>query len=95
MIRLPPSIFNRDQTKADYWLDKLKMYFRVNCNVAGFNSPMRKVTITLSYIKGPQVAGWVCNFGNILDQLHPDHNNIPAVWEQFLLEFEQQFIDSQ
>ena len=91
----PPSIYNGDRTKANDWLEELKMYLRVNRDVAGFDSPIKKVTVALSFIKGPQVAEWVCDYGRVLDTLDPTNNNIPAVWDQFLDEFEQQFMDSQ
>ena len=49
----PPFIYNGDRTKADDWLKELKMYLRVNRDVAGFDSPINKVAVTLSFIKGP------------------------------------------
>ena len=91
----PPSIYNGDRTKANDWLEELKMYLRVNRDMAGFNSPIKKVAVALSFIKGPQVAGWVRDYGRVLDTLDPTNDNIPAVWDQFLDEFEQQFMDSQ
>ena len=91
----PPSVYNGDRTKADDWLEELKMYLRVNRDVAGFDSPIKKVAVALSFIKGPQVAGWVRDYGRVLDTLDPTNDNIPAVWDQFLNKFEQQFMDSQ
>ena len=70
------------------------MYLRVNRDVAGFDSPIKKVAVTLLFIKGPQVAGWVCNYRGVLDTLHLTDDNILAVWNQFLDKFEQQFMDS-
>ena len=91
----PLSIYTGDRTKADNWLEELKMYLRVNRDVAGFDSPIKKVAVALSFIKGPQVAGWVHDYGQVLDMLDPTNDNIPAVWDQFLDKFEQQFMDSQ
>ena len=56
---------------------------------------MKKVSLTLTLIKGPEVAGWVQDMGRWINQLDPVINNVPLVWEQFLHEFAQQFQDSQ
>ena len=77
----PPSIYNKDRTKANNWLEELKMYLRVNRDVAGFDSPIKKVAVALSFIKGPQVAEWVGDYGRVLDTLDPTNDNIPAVWD--------------
>ena len=61
----------------------------------GFNSPIKKAALTLTVIKGPEVAGWVRNMGHWIDQLNPTLDNVPFIWEQFLLEFARQFHDSQ
>ena len=39
--------------------------------------------------------GWVRNMGHWIDQLNPTLNNVPFIWEQFLLEFARKFHDSQ
>ena len=56
---------------------------------------MKKAALTLTLIKGPEVAGWVHDMGHWIDQLNPTLDNVPFVWEQFLLEFTRQFQDSQ
>jgi hypothetical protein len=56
---------------------------------------MKKVALTLTLIKGPEVAGWVHNMGHWIDELYPAIDNVPMVWEQFQLEFACQFQDSQ
>ena len=33
--------------------------------------------------------------GTWIDNLHPVDDNIPEIWEHFLIEFEAQFLDSQ
>ena len=90
-----PQIFTGDRTKSDDFIEELKAYLRVNRDVAGFNSPIKKVALALTLIKGPQVAGWTRDVGNRLDQLDPLTQNLPAIWDRFLEEFFRQFRDTQ
>ena len=90
-----PQIFIGDCTRADDFIEEVQGYLCLNQDVAGFNSPMKKVSLTLTVIKGPEVAGWVRDMGRWIDQLDPVINNVPLVWEQFLHKFAQQFQDSQ
>ena len=76
-------------------LKKSRDTFRLNQDVPGFNSPIKKAALTLTLIKGPEVAGWVRDMGHWIDQLNPTLDNVPFVWEQLLLEFARQFHDSQ
>jgi len=50
-----PAIFDGDRLKADKFIEELKAYYRVNRDVAGFNSPIRKVALALTLMQGPQV----------------------------------------
>jgi len=90
-----PQVFTGDCLLADDFIEEVKGYLRLNQDVAGYNSPIKKVALTLTLIKGPQVAGWTCDMGNWLDTLDPILDNIPDVWDQFLYEFSQQYQDSQ
>ena len=58
-----PAIFTGDRTKAEDFIKEVKAYFCVNQDVAGFNSPIKKVAFTLTLIKGDEVAGWVKDMG--------------------------------
>jgi hypothetical protein len=49
----------------------------------------------LSHISGEETTGWQWEMGNFLDTLDPIADNIPAVWDQFLTEFREQFQDMQ
>jgi hypothetical protein len=89
-----PDDFNSDRTKADDFIEEVKGYLRLNAEVAGFNSPRKKIAFTLTHMKGPEVAGWVRDMGTLLDNLDPA-NNVDALWEQFLTEFAAQYQDSQ
>jgi hypothetical protein len=56
---------------------------------------MRKVALALTFMKGPEVAGWVTSMGNWLDELVPANDDIPLVWDHFVMEFTLQYWDSQ
>jgi len=90
-----PQIFSEDQLLADDFIKEVKGYLQLNQDVAGYNSPIKKVALTLTLMKGPQVAGWTHNMGTWLDTLDPILDNILDVWDQFLFEFSQQYQDSQ
>jgi len=90
-----PQIFSGDCARADDFIEEVKTYLHLNDDVTGFNSPMKKLTFVLTLIKGPDVAGWCHNMGTFYDQLDLLIDNIPALWEQFLHKFEQQFQDTQ
>src|SRR5216683_3311731 len=65
-----------------------------NQGVPGFESPIRCIAIVLTFIKGPQVDGWVEGILEGLEQLHPINNNIEYTYLNFLSRFESQFTDS-
>jgi len=90
-----PQVFTGDCLIADDFIKEVKGYLRLNQDIAGYNSPIKKVALTLTLMKGPQVAGWTRDMGTWLDTLDPVLDNIPDVWDQFLYEFSQQFQDSQ
>src|SRR6267142_2259860 len=90
-----PQIFTGNCAKAQDFLDEVLGYFRANRGVAGFESPMRKVSITLTMIKGSEVAGWERDMGRWIDALDPAVDDIKLVWEQFQTEFMEQITDSQ
>jgi Retrotransposon gag protein len=75
-------------------MQEVKAYLRLNQDVPGFNSPMKKVAFVLTYIKGPDITGWARDVGEVLDDLQMPQDNIPILWTQFCEEFEQQYMDS-
>ena len=89
-----PDTFDGDQTKVEDFIKEVKGYLRLNQDVAGFNSPMKKVAFTLMHMKGPKVANWVKTMGETIEGLNPLVNNIPAVWTTFLDTFNAQYQDS-
>ncbi|KAI9511811.1 hypothetical protein F5148DRAFT_1373533 [Russula earlei] len=88
-----PQIFTGDWALAEDFMDELRAYLGYNVDVPGFNSPIRKVALALTLIKGPAVVGWRCDMGTWIDSLDPIADNIPVVWEQFQVEFQNQFMD--
>ncbi len=65
-----------------------------NQGVPGFKSPIRRITITLTFIKGPQVNGWVEGILEGIKQLHPINDNVEYMYLNFLSHFKSQFVDS-
>jgi hypothetical protein len=74
-----PEKFNGDQCLADDFIEKVKQYLHLNQDVPGYNSPMKKVAFTLTLMEGPEVTGWVCQMGEVIDRLNPLMQNFPAV----------------
>jgi hypothetical protein len=89
-----PQIFMGNCSKADNFIEEVKGYLHLNQDMAGFDSPIKKIAFTLMLIKGEDTVGWTRDMGDFLDGLTPT-DNIPDLWMQFLLEFGQQFQDTQ
>ena len=90
-----PFVFDGDRTKADDFIDKVKGYLLLNQDVNRFNSPIKKVAFTLTLITGTDTTGWTRDIQTWLEGLNPAMDNVPVVWEQFLIEFANQYQDSQ
>ena len=90
-----PQIFYGDQSKADNFIEEVKGYFHLNANIAGYNSPYKKVAFTLTLVKGEETAQWVQNMENWLNMLNPIADNVEDLWLQFLEAYAYQFQDSQ
>jgi hypothetical protein len=86
MMGALPEKFTGDRTQAQNFLDTIKGYIHLNQDVAGFNSPKKKVAFVLTLLEGPEVASWKRDIGEWIDELEA-HENIPAVWTLFLHEF--------
>jgi len=53
-----PTAFDGDRLRADDFIEEVKGFLRLNQDVAGYNSPIKKVAFTLTLMHGPQIAGW-------------------------------------
>jgi hypothetical protein len=82
-----PQIFSGDRSQADDFINELHGYLRLNRNVAGFNLPITKVSLALTLIKGPEVTRWAWDMGNWVKAFDSDTQNVPAIWDTFLLKF--------
>ena len=89
-----PDTFDGDRAKAEDFIEEVKGYLHLNQDVAGFNSPIKKVAFTLIHMKGPKVANWVKTMGETIEGLDPLVDNIPAIWTTFLNMFNTQYQDS-
>jgi len=90
-----PTEFNRDQAKADQFMNELQHYFHMNATVPGLQSWICCIAIALTFIKGLTVDEWALNQGDWVDRLDPLIEDVPNVWTNFLLEFRKQFQDMQ
>ena len=89
-----PQVFDGDRTKVKAFMEEVKGYIRLNTNVNGLNSPMKKVSFVLTLVKGDDVRSWVEDMGRVIDRLDPLVDNIPEVWDHFCAEFATQFLDT-
>src|SRR5712672_611191 len=88
-----PADFHGDQAKGEDFLGECKGYLLLNEDVPGFDSPKKKIQFVLTHMKGPDVAGWVKDMQTLLTTIDPA-NNVPILWDQFLVEFERNFQDT-
>jgi hypothetical protein len=65
-----------------------------NQGVPGFELLIRCITISLTFIKGPQVDGWVEAMLQGIEPLNPIEANIEYAYTNFLNHFQTQFTDS-
>jgi hypothetical protein len=91
---MPPQVFEGDRTKAEAFMRELRLYMLANHGVPGFESPMRRVAIALTFIKGMKVDGWVEAMLQTLEQLDPATEDVEYVYTNFLNHFQTQYTDS-
>jgi hypothetical protein len=91
---MTPQPFDGERTKAEAFLRELRLYIMANQGVPGFESPIRRVAIALTFIKGPKVDRWVEAMLQAIEQLHPIQDNIEYTYTDFLHHFQTQFMDS-
>ncbi len=89
-----PPLFNSDRDEADDFISKVEEYLLLNDNVAGFNSPKKKVALTLMFMQGPEVAKWTKGVRAWLLQFTPAQNT-KDLWNEFLVKFVLCFQDTQ
>jgi len=82
-----PAIFSGNRAEAKDFINGIQAYIRLNREVPGFTSPIKKIALTLTLMQGEKVARWAHDIGQALDEMNPAINNIPALWDAFLAEF--------
>ncbi len=53
-----PPLFKGERSKADTFMNEVEKYLTLNYDVAGFNSPKKKVVLVLTFMQGPEVEEW-------------------------------------
>ena len=64
-----PENFEGDRMKAEEFMEDVKKYMRLNRQVPGFSSPMTKVAMVLTFMKGQATSGWTRAIGDWIDTL--------------------------
>ncbi len=89
-----PPLFKGERSKADTFMNEVEKYLTLNYNVAGFNSPKKKVVLILTFMQGPEVEEWTRGMLQWIQQI-PDESNTNHVWCVFQRCFYRRFTDTQ
>ena len=89
-----PTIFEGDHSKAESFLREFSTYLLVNYDVPALASFIKRIAITLTCIKGPEVNQWTQQQLEWLMTLQPA-NNTNTTYQQFITNFCACFMDSQ
>ncbi len=74
-----PPLFKGERSKADTFMNEVEKYLTLNYDVAGFNSPKKKVVLVLTFMQGPEVEEWTRGMLQWIQQI-PDESNTDDVW---------------
>ena len=89
-----PTIFEGDHSKAESFLREFSTYLLINYDVPVLASFIKRITIALMCIKGPEVNRWMQQQLEWLMTLQPA-NDTNATYQQFIANFQAHFMDSQ
>ena len=89
-----PTIFEGDRSKAESFLQEFSTYLLVNYDVPALTSFIKRIAITLTCIKGPEVNRWTQQQLEWLMTLQPTNDN-NTTYQQFIANFCNCFMDSQ
>jgi len=78
-----PPLFQGDRKKADTFINEVNKYLTLNDDIAGFNSPRKKVVLVLTFMQGPEVEEWTRGMLQWIQQID-DQSNTDNVWCIFL-----------
>ena len=87
-------IFEGDHSKAESFLREFSTYLLVNYDIPALASFIKRITIALTCIKGPEVNRWTQQQLKWLMMLQPANNN-NTTYQQFITNFCAHFMDSQ
>ena len=89
-----PMIFGGDCSKAESFLREFSTYLLINYDVPALASFLKRIAITLTCIKGPEVNRWMQQQLEWLMTLQPANDN-NTTYQQFIANFCACFMDSQ
>jgi len=75
-------------------MNEVEKYLTLNYDVAGFNSPKKKVTLILTFMQGPEVKEWTRGMLQWIQQID-DQSNMDNIWRIFCQRFHNRFQDTQ
>ena len=78
-----PPLSQGEQKKADMFMNEVDKYLTLNYNMAGFNSPKKKVTLVLTFMQRPEVEEWTRGILQWIQQID-NQSNTDNVWRVFL-----------
>jgi hypothetical protein len=86
-----PPIFDGTGGEAPRWFNRVELYFIVNEDSSVAKDPLRKIGLTLCWIRGPRVDYWVDKqIKRLMDQV-PGRNAVADPWTKFREDFLQNF----
>ncbi len=77
-----PPLFKGERSKADTFMNEVEKYLTLNYDVAGFNSPKKKVVLVLTFMQGPEVEEWTRGMLQWIQQIS-DESNTDHIWRVF------------
>ncbi len=77
-----PPLFKGERSKANTFMNEVEKYLTLNYDVAGFNSPKKKVVLILTFMQGPEVEEWTHGMLQWIQQI-PDKSNTDTIWRVF------------
>ena len=98
----PPTVFTRDHSKSNEFLEDFKVYRMANQGNQTMRIPLERVALILTYIKGKNVQDWRTQMVNEIERLTCRVPNRLAItpedeilWMLFKRDFRNAFTDSQ
>ncbi len=89
-----PPLFQGKRKKAETFMNEVEKYLTLNYDVAGFNSPKKKVVLVLTFMQGPEVEEWTRGMLQWIQQID-DQSNMDDIWHIFQQRFYCRFTDTQ